>query len=230
MQQHQDLPPGQREAREFARFGLFNFATRFPKHPERIEFQVCGDVEQPLRVGSDLQRLPRVEQVSDFHCVTTWSCRSLHWSGYRFADFYRDIVLPAVRPRPGVELVIFRGEDGFASTMLLEDLLANDVMLADRLDGAGLGIEHGAPLRLVAPAHYGYKNIKHIASIEFWRDARTFRFAKPWPSLMHHPRARVALEERGVGVPAAILRLLYIPLIPLTRWFFRVTQRRHQQG
>ena len=224
------LPPGQHEAAGFHRFGLFNFATRFPQRVDRIEFSVLGEVAQTLAVTKELQSLPRVEQVSDFHCVTSWSCRNLNWSGYRFADFYREIVVPQARPAADARLVIFRGEDGYAATMPLDDLLAADVLLADRLDGHDLGIEHGAPLRLVAPAHYGYKSVKHIAAIEFRHSEYRFRFPKPWPSFMHHPRARVALEERGRGVPAVVLRLVYAPLIPFTRWLFAFAQRRHQRG
>jgi hypothetical protein len=39
---------------------------------------------------------------------------------------------------------------------------------------------------------------------------------------MDHPRARVALEERGRGLPGWLLRYLYRPLIPGTvTWFAR---------
>ena len=30
-----------------------------------------------------------------------------------------------------------------------------------------------APLRLVAPAHYGYKSVKHLDRIELWRSDGT---------------------------------------------------------
>jgi hypothetical protein len=38
---------------------------------------------------------------------------------------------------------------------------------------------------------------------------------------MDHPRARVALEERGRGAPGWLLRRLYRPLIAPTVWWFR---------
>ncbi len=101
-----------------------------------------------------------------------------------------------------------------------QDIL-DDVLLADRLDGASLGLDHGAPLRLVAPAHYGYKNVKHIAAIEFWRDRRNYRFPLPYPTLMDHPRGRVAFEERGIGVPGWLLRCLYRLIVPFTVWNMR---------
>ncbi len=44
-----------------------------------------------------------------------------------------------------------------------------DVLLADQLDGQPLSIEHGAPLRLVAPAHYGYRDQRYKI-IYFYND------------------------------------------------------------
>jgi DMSO/TMAO reductase YedYZ molybdopterin-dependent catalytic subunit len=216
MQQLPNLPPGQREATKFERFGLPTFIRRFPKQANVVNFTVAGDVQTKLTVNAELTQLTRIEQVSDFHCVTTWSYRALRWSGFSFADFYARIVVPQARPAPGAVLVVFRAQDGYASSLLLEDLLAPNVLLCDRLGGDSLGIEHGAPLRLIAPAHYGYKNVKHIEAIEFWRDASHYRFPRPYPRLMDHPRARVALEERGIGIPPWLLRTIYRTLIPST--------------
>lgn len=228
-----DLPPGQIERQQFPRFGLGKFARRFPAEPDRIRFRVAGDVEHELTVGAQLEALPRIEQQSDFHCVTTWSVRGARWSGWRFADFYSRIVSAQARPLPEVKFVVLHGEDGYCSCLPLEDLLREDVLLADRLEGRSLGLAHGAPLRLVAPAHYGYKNVKHLVAIEFRRDLRTYRFPFPYPALMDHPRARVAFEERGRVVPAKILRYLYRMIVPFTVWNFAralaAHRRKHRQ-
>ena len=219
------LPPGQVEREDFPRFGLGKFAFRFPSNTKFVEIAVRGDVGEPLTLGSELAELPRVEQASDFHCVTTWTRRSLRWSGFRFRDFYEAIVVPKAVPQQGANLVVLRSQDGYDQSLPLDDLLAPDVLLADRLNSRALSVAHGAPIRLVAPAHYGYKNVKHLRSIEFWRDAREYRFAGP--KFMDHPRARVALEERGCGVPAWVLRRTYPALVPLIRWLFRVGLERH---
>ena len=210
----ESLPPGQRETPDFPRFGLSQFARRFPTQTQRPEVEVVGDVERPLHLSDALLNLPRVEQTSDFHCVTTWSRRSLRWGGVRFLDFYEQCIVPAAGPRPRATLVALRGQDGARTGMLLSDLLAPEVLLADALDGKPLTVAHGAPLRLIAPAHYGYKSVKHLCRIEFrpldlGYSASAFRF-------MDHLRARVALEERGRGVPGWLLRYLYRPLVPGT--------------
>ena len=92
------LPPGQTESRTFPRFGLTQFAVRFPKETSKINLEILGHVEQELHLSEALDGLPRVEQVSDFHCVTTWSRRALRWGGVRFVDFYQKVLVPKARP------------------------------------------------------------------------------------------------------------------------------------
>jgi DMSO/TMAO reductase YedYZ molybdopterin-dependent catalytic subunit len=187
---------GQRAIDDFPRFGLQQFQYRFPDRIERLVFEVGGDVEKPLLVEERFLQLPRTKQVSDLHCVTTWSKCGLEWSGVRFRDFYEQLVVPGVRPEADARLVVLRGQDGNRASLPLEDLLADDVLLADTLDGQPLSIAHGAPVRLVAPGHYGYKNFKHLRAIEFWRDARHYRY--PAPSFLDlRERASIAKRERS---------------------------------
>ncbi|HEX5684512.1 MAG TPA: molybdopterin-dependent oxidoreductase [Ideonella sp.] len=222
------LPPGQRETEDFPRFGLTPFAVRFPTTVDAISLQVSGDVQTPLDAGPALASLSRVEQQSDFHCVTTWTRRGLPWGGVRFADFYREVVVPLAGAAPEASFVVLRGQDGARTSLPLEDLLAPDVLLADRLFGQPLSIEHGAPLRLVAPAHYGYKSVKHLNRVEFWRSGANYR---PFGlRFMVHPRARVAHEERGQWVPGWLLRHLYRPLIRPTVARFEQAMRQRLQS
>ena len=219
------LPPGQYELDEFPRFGLGRFVNRFPKETRHIDLKISGDVDEAIAVSDELRELPRIDQTSNFHCVTTWTRCSLRWSGFLFADFFERIVVPRVRPQHDATFVILRCQDGYAVSLPLADLLADDVLFADTLNGEPLTIEHGAPLRLVAPAHYGYKNAKHVRGVEFWRDDRQYRSASF--RFMDHPRARVALEERGRGVPGWLLRYLYRPLVRTTiRQFQRALDQR----
>ncbi len=218
------LPPGQRETPDFPRFGLTPFAVRFPTVTDTIRLQMGGDVANLVDVGSALERIARVEQCSDFHCVTTWTRKDLEWGGIRFSDFYNQIVQPLAQPAVDASFVVLRGQDGARISLPLEDLLAPDVLLADRLNGHTLSIAHGAPLRLVAPAHYGYKSVKHLCRIEFWQSSDNYR---PFGlRFMAHPRARVALEERGQWVPGWLLRHLYRPLVhPTVRRFESAMER-----
>jgi DMSO/TMAO reductase YedYZ molybdopterin-dependent catalytic subunit len=228
MSAHDDrLPPGQRWRDDFPRFGMTVFASRFPARPDELRLQWTGALREPLVLdAAALAGLPRVEQRSDFHCVTSWSRRDLLWSGHRFADVYEALVRPLAAPQ--VSHVVLRGEDGYRADLPLADLMASEVLLADRLDGAPLGLAHGAPLRLVAPAHYGYKNVKHLQRIELRESREGYR--PLGPAFMSHERGRVALEERGHHLPGWLLRHLFRPFIgPTVATFARALRERERR-
>lgn len=220
-------PPGQQYRNDFPRFGLTQFANRFPEQTKQREIKLDGVLNHSLVLRDELDTLERVTQTSDFHCVTTWSARDLEWSGYRFSDLYEQIVRPLVKPEATVQLVVFRSQDGYRSVLPLEDLLASDVVLADRLNGEPLTIAHGAPIRLVAPQHYGYKSAKHLNCIEFLQRLDNYQPASL--KFMEHPRARVAQEERGIGFPGWLLRVAYRPLIKSTVKQFQEALNKHTQ-
>lgn len=204
------LPPGQFAGRAFVRFGLGRFLGKSVAHngPRRIDLR--GLVERPRVIETELDCLSRVNQVSDFHCVTTWSVFGQQWQGIRFAEFCAALA----RPLPEAGTVVFHALDGFRCAMQLADLMADDVLLADMLNGAPLGLAHGGPLRLIAPAHYGYKNVKYIQAIEFRESRKGYSFPLPYPGLMDHPRGRVALEERAQFLPNWLLRPIYRLFVP----------------
>lgn len=208
------LPPGQWVARAHPRFGLGRFRQK------RLDLHAATDVLWADGQGDnrqlfpELARLVRIEQVSDLHCVTTWSVPGIRWSGWRFRDVYAHLTDNGV-PEIGCQ-VVFHGIDGYRSILPLEDLMAGDVMLADRINDQSLGLDHGGPLRLVAPAHYGYKSVKHLGRIELRASRRGYRFPWPYPGIIDHPRARVALEERALGLPSWLMRRLYKLFVPRT--------------
>ncbi|MFK8079831.1 MAG: molybdopterin-dependent oxidoreductase [Granulosicoccus sp.] len=218
------LPPGQKAINHFPRFGLSQYAARFPTETDSISIQVSGCVQQDMTLAENLNGLDRVEQLSDFHCVTTWSKTGLRWGGYRFSEVYEKLIKPAAEPSMQTQFMSFHAQDGYRILMPLEYLMAPDVMLADTLDGEPLGIEHGAPVRLIAPSHYGYKNPKHVKRINCLTTDRNF---KPVSfRFMAHPTARVAYEERAIGAPGWLFRYLYRPLVaPTIKRFDKETRR-----
>lgn len=213
----ESLPPGQRARSDFPRFGLPAFAGRWPQVPASPALRIGGDVDQPFALAvSELVSLPRHEQVSDFHCVTTWSKLGLRWGGVRLTDVHERLVVARAQPHASCRYLVIRGLDGYRISLSLEDALRPDVLLADSLDGRPLPLEHGAPLRLVAPQHYGYKSVKHVAAIELTRSA--VRGSGGWKE---HPRGRVALEERGQRIPGWAHRSLWRAVLPIYLAWFR---------
>ena len=217
-----NLPPGQYEINEFPRFGLLKYAKRYRSKFDPLDILISGNVQNTIRIATeDLNALPRIQQTSDFHCVTTWTKCDQQWSGFRFIDFYETIVKQKALPSKESISVHFKSQDGFRSCLPLSDLLADDVLLADSLDGVPLTAKHGAPLRLITPAHYGYKSIKHLKAIEFWPDDSGFQ--PPAFRFMNHPRGRVEFEERGRWIPGWCLRYLYRLLVKPTITIFKRT-------
>ena len=200
------LPPGQRLMQDSVpRFG--NQPQNPPPTAGPVELRIDGlGIAEPFVVTrADLDSLPHREQVSDFHCVTTWSVRGLRWTGVPMRDFWHEVVVPRLDPAVGFALVEARGRDGYKVVLCLEDLLGDEVLLARELDGNPLDARHGAPLRVVSPAQYGYKSVKHLTGLRL-------RGERP-PGRLEHLRGRVALEERHDRVPGNLLRWPYRALI-----------------
>jgi DMSO/TMAO reductase YedYZ molybdopterin-dependent catalytic subunit len=207
------LPPGQR-ALDTApiRFGLDQFLRRRVEVPASSSLVVGGAVEVPITLGlAELFSERRVDAAHDMHCVTTWTALGLRWSGRRFADVWEHIVVPRARPAPGAKHLLCEALDGYQAAVPLEEALAPEALLADRLDGAPLTLNHGAPLRLVVPQLYGYKSVKHLVRLTLHEQPP----AVPVSRFLAHHRGRVDLEERsGVG-GQRFWRLLYQGLRPL---------------
>ena len=202
------LPPGQRDLGRFPRFGTNQGPP--PAVPEAPVIALAGAVDAPTTLAvADLPSLPRRTLLADFHCVAGWSARGLRWEGVPLAH--------VLAPTPAATHVGFTGLDGHWAVMLLADALADDVLLADRLGGAPLDARHGAPVRLVAPAHYGFVNVKHLCRIELLtaQPAQSSGAASGLAGLGlrllgygRFTRARVWEEERHAVLPARVIRLV----------------------
>ncbi len=123
---------------------------------------IDGLVHRPQRLSmADLRHLKRVEQTSDFHCVTGWSVLGVKWRGVRFTD-----LLGLAGVKPGATALQFTSaEVPYVDTLTLEQLKAPDAMVAFDMDGRPLTQEHGAPARVVMPRMYGYKGVKWLNRI-----------------------------------------------------------------
>ena len=55
--------------------------------PKTWQLSLGGHVEKPTTISyHELRALPKVEQVSTFHCVTGWTVKNVHWGGVRLGD------------------------------------------------------------------------------------------------------------------------------------------------
>lgn len=145
------LPKGQRPLTYFPRIGLPRYVARRVSVPAEPSLRIGGEVALPCELPlAELGSVPRRDQVSDLHCVITWSRLGLRWGGWALRDVYEQLIVPRARPSGSVRYLKFVGADGFYASLALDFALADDVLLADALDGEPLPLKHGAPLRLVA--------------------------------------------------------------------------------
>ena len=131
--------------------------------PATYRLRVDGLVSAPQSFSlDDLKAMPRAEQISDFHCVTGWSVTGVRWAGVRIAD-----LLESAGAKSNVAALRFvSAENPYEDSLTLEQALLPDVMLAYEMDGGPIPRAHGAPVRLVIPDMYGYKNVKWVNRIE----------------------------------------------------------------
>ena len=223
------LPPGQRLIEGFPRFGT-NLSRPAPDVPQNPVLEIGGIVTAEFDVPlTALATLPRRELTADFHCVAGWTATGLHWEGVAFEHLYRSLIEPALPPGSSATHLVFRGLDGYQAIARIDDALADDVLIADRLDGHPLDGDHGAPVRLVSPAQYGYMSTKHLHRIEVHSGEPKrprWTLVGSW-LLRSHPRARVAEEERHGLMPGRLVRPFYAALKGPLLWL--TARGRHAQ-
>jgi DMSO/TMAO reductase YedYZ molybdopterin-dependent catalytic subunit len=111
-----------------------------------------------------LARMPQHTARLPIACVEGWSTTQI-WSGVRLADLARIAGVPA--PRAARVRSLQRG-GAFGQARLQANQIAHpDALLALRVNGADLSLDHGYPARIIVPALPGVHNTKWVASIDF---------------------------------------------------------------
>jgi DMSO/TMAO reductase YedYZ molybdopterin-dependent catalytic subunit len=179
------LPPGQTLVTNFP---VLSYGPTPRVNPAKWDFRVIGAVERPLRFNfEEFHALPRASQVSDFHCVTSWSRYDNHWEGVKTRTL---AAIATVKPDAKFALVLCDG--GYTTNLPLDEFLDDDAILAYRHDAKDLEPDHGWPLRLVVPNLYAWKSAKWVRAIEFSpRDRRGF-----WEVRGYHNHGGPCKEER----------------------------------
>src|SRR5215207_3754927 len=92
------LPPGQKLTSGFPVLDL-GVQPEIPLSEWRLK--IDGLVEHPTQLSwAEFNQLPQVDDVSDFHCVTTWSKFDCRWGGVAFTTLYE-----RVQPNPEAKFV-----------------------------------------------------------------------------------------------------------------------------
>jgi DMSO/TMAO reductase YedYZ molybdopterin-dependent catalytic subunit len=182
------LPPGQVLT---TKWPVLTYGETPHVDPGRWSFRIFGEVEAPRRwTWDEFRRRPRVEVVSDVHCVTRWTRLDNRWEGVRPRD-----LLAEARPRAGARYVMVHADPDYTTNLPLAALLDDDVLLALGHDGRPLPPEHGGPVRLVVPRLYFWKSAKWVRAFELLIEDRPGL----WEAAGYHMRGDPWGEERYGG-------------------------------
>ena len=129
---------------------------------------VDGLVETPLSLSyADLQAYDQESWLMDLNCVEGWSFTA-KWTGPSLSAILDDAQVDS-----SAVIAIFHTDDvpeGYTS-LDLNYILDNNILLAFRLNDITLPPERGFPFQVVAKSKYGYKWAKWVTRIELSSDA-----------------------------------------------------------
>jgi len=179
--------------------------------------QVGGLVNQPKTFGVEdlLTKFSQQERIYRMRCVETWSM-VIPWTGFPLAALLKE-----VEPTSKAKYVRFETlydpqqmpwqKSGgyswpYAEGLRLDEAMHDLTILATGLYGKPTLPQNGAPIRLVVPWKYGFKNIKSIVKIDlveempvsFWMAAapQEYGFYANVNPAVSHPRWSQAMESR----------------------------------
>ena len=150
---------------------ITDFRENSIKGPQRVDLEsyrlkVNGLVENPQEytLGEATGNHQSYQKVVALHCVEGWRVTIL-WEGMLVEDLIEE-----AKASPEANTVIFRAYDGYTTSLPLDYILSQNIMLAYKMNGVVLPPERGAPFQLVAESKWGYKWIKWVTEIELSDD------------------------------------------------------------
>jgi len=133
---------------------------------ESYRLEIAGLVENPESYTYDeaIDSHQHYQKVVALTCVEGWSATIL-WEGLLVRE-----LLEESNPLPDAKVVIFHAYDGYTTSLPLDYIMNNDIIMAYKMNEITLPAERGFPFQLVAESKWGYKWIKWITKIELSED------------------------------------------------------------
>jgi methionine sulfoxide reductase catalytic subunit len=184
--------------------------------PSPWSVQVGGLVQNPKTYAiEDLLKFQQKERIYRLRCVEAWSM-VIPWTGFELGDLLKEvqpmasakyvafITLMDTKQFPNEASVYYPWP--YTEGLRLDEAMQRLTILATGMYGHSLPNVDGAPLRLVVPWKYGFKNIKAIVKIEltdkmpatFWNSisSNEYGFYSNVNPNVDHPRWSQATERR----------------------------------
>ena len=128
---------------------------------------VTGLVNQTLEYTYDdvVNDFQSYQKVVTLNCVEGWSATIL-WQGVLLSD-----LLQKAGASPNATTLIFDAYDGYTTSLPLDYVVQNNLILAYKMNNVTLPASAGWPFMLVAQDQWGYKWIKWVTSIDVSNDS-----------------------------------------------------------
>jgi len=164
----QRLPPGQHLVETWP---VLDLGVKPEIAVSEWTLTIGGLVATPVTWNwEDFLAQPQCTDVSDFHCVTSWSRYDNEWKGVSFAH-----LIATVKPLSPAKFVLFTSYDEYTTNLPLEACDDDDVLLAHTWNRKPLTKDHGGPVRVIVPKRYAWKGAKWVKDITFSdRDVKGF--------------------------------------------------------
>jgi sulfoxide reductase catalytic subunit YedY len=214
-------PTAYRHITSYNNFYELGYGKRAPSEnaaflkPRPWTVKVSGECNKPAVVDiEDILKLDQEERIYRFRCVEAWAM-VVPWVGFSLGDFLKRFepnsrakyveftTLYDPEQMPGQERKVL--DWPYREGLRIDEAMHPLAFMATGLYGELLPNQNGAPLRLVVPWKYGFKNIKSIVSI---------RFTEKMP---RNTWRRIAGDEYGFYANVN-------PKVPHPRW----SQKRHR--
>ncbi|MCH8311567.1 MAG: molybdopterin-dependent oxidoreductase [Nitrospinae bacterium] len=127
---------------------------------------IKGKVDHPLTLDyRQILARPSVKRIITMNCIGNpvggRAIGTAAWQGISLKD-----LLDTADPHFFSNTLILRAEDGYYESIPLRKARHPGAMLAYKMNGKPLTLNHGFPLRLLIPGLYGIKQMKWIVEIE----------------------------------------------------------------
>ncbi len=146
---------------------ISDFRENSIKGPQQVNVStyrlaITGLVNKTIEYTYDdiINGFQKYKKVITLHCVEGWSVKIL-WEGFLLKDLLNEAGVA-----PQALVVIFFAYDGYSTSLPLNYIIDNDIIIAYKMNSLTLPAERGFPFQLVAESKYGYKWIKWITEIE----------------------------------------------------------------
>ena len=144
-------------------------SIRGPQEVDLASYRLAvkGLVGKPLSLSYEqVLARPAYQKVVTLYCVEGWAATVL-FEGILVSDLLAQADLD-----PKTSVVIFRARDGYSTSLPMQYIRDNKILLGYRMNGIPLPVDRGYPFQLVAEEKWGYKWIRWVTEIEASRDEK----------------------------------------------------------